>query len=368
MVPLKPFQQEALRSLKSQDHTLVVAPTGSGKSLIFQQFIAERQDRIRALVVAPLNALIRQHRMGLRERGIHVDPKQGPGVRICSPERILGRAAREIREWQPNFLVVDEAHCIGEWGEGFRPAFRTLPSLPRNWGIQKSLWLSATLPPFTRRIILEELEHSVAQLGQFSLPLTLELIRTRIAPAERYELLRRVIGSGSGVSGMVFVNTRESAERVGAWIRTWGLESRIYHAGMSLEERLVLERELRACDGERAVWVVATSAFGMGMDYAFLQRCVLFEPPFSLLSLAQAVGRVGRAGRAARAWVFWHEDDFTRQLWLSRSSDSARIRLEEVWKWCRDPEPRVALEKYFNGEALSGNLGSETEIRYGHPE
>jgi len=149
---------------------------------------------------------------------------------------------------------------------------------------------------------------------------------------------------------MIFVNTRASSERVQRYLRHWGIESLFYHAGMSSEERVGLERVLsRRREGDPPLWVVATSAFGMGMDYAWFRVCILFEPGFTLLSVAQALGRVGRAGREALAYVLWHPDDFLRQEWFMQASLRNRTRLMEVKHWLETPEnPRFSLEKYFN--------------------
>jgi ATP-dependent DNA helicase RecQ len=154
---------------------------------------------------------------------------------------------------------------------------------------------------------------------------------------------------------MIFVNTRHSSERIRAWLKGWGFESVFYHAGMGLEERVGLEADLRKREiGGQAIWVVATSAFGMGMDYPFLSRCILFEPSFTLLSLAQALGRVGRAGASAQARVLWHEDDFLRHSWLAQDSERNRLDFEEVREWCQSEEcPRLALERYFHPSHLS---------------
>lgn len=353
---LKPFQKEALQSLRTLPHTLLIAPTGSGKSLVFQRYIQEQCPR--AVLISPLNALARQHEIAFLRMGIPVSqgvgaggegPPDGRGVWILNPEKIARKFSTRLREWRPELLIVDEAHCVFEWGERFRPDFARVPGWVEEFRIPKSFWCTATLPAEEIRRLEEFFHGGLRVLGRFALPEELDLRIEHTRPFERMDRLWSFLDRERGRSGMIFVNTRHASERVRAWLRAWGFESIFYHAGMGLEERLGLERALRNRDASgQSIWIVATSAFGMGMDYPFLSRCVLFEPSFSLLALAQAIGRVGRAGGSAQALVLWHEDDFPRHSWLSVHSEKSRLAYEEVGRWCQGREcPRRSLERYF---------------------
>lgn len=357
---LRPDQTKALQLLCSNDHLIHIAPTGSGKSIIFQKFIFDHP-RIRTVLISPLNALSRQQEERFKKLGISVFnrscPKSGEsGVWIMSPEKVQGRTLEEVRQWSPQFLIVDEAHCIWEWGVRFRPAYMQILDLVKLPSIQKSLWCSATLPAaFQQELFrhLSEMEGArVEKSGAFGMSENILLRREKIAPEIRLFWLRNFLGFHADQSGMIFCNTRAAAVNLQAQLHFWGINSFYYHAGLSVEEKLNLEKKLKEqSDLSAPVVVVATSAFGMGMDYSFFRFCILFEPPFTILSLVQAIGRVGRnaSGSKVHAHVLWHPSDFARnRSWVDQS---------EIYEWCRTLEnPVRSLENYFNDSRLSGTM------------
>ncbi|MDR3606051.1 MAG: helicase-related protein [Oligoflexia bacterium] len=365
MFQLRPFQERALTALKGRPaHVLCVASTGAGKSLIYERQAARRGTR--TLLVTPLIALARQQLERFRSVGIEVtsatgrgdapgDPPQGKsGAWIISPETLLlpGRR-RQLESWAPNFLVVDECHCLWEWGERFRPAFHLLPDLLRSGEISRSLWLTATLPPHARaalRAAFDGLGVSLIEQGEFSLPANMAIEAKRISWSERsLALLSKVSELRKDGSGLIFVQTRESCERVARLLRASGQAVISYHAGLSAEERRNAESAVRS---QSVPVVVATSAFGMGMDYAHLRWVVLWQAPPSLLSLAQAIGRAGRSAEVpSRACVFWDQEDFQLIDWMTQSSDQKKAELLAVARFFQREKCRAAeLESYFNGQ------------------
>lgn len=315
------------------------------------------------LLVTPLVALARQQAQRLADSGVPVflsagtpgsaSPRPGEaGTWIVSPESLCSPARQEaLRAWQPQFLTVDECHCLWEWGQDFRPAFNPLPELLREHKIPRSLWLTATLPWEARQSLRAQLPaESIAELGHFDLPARLSLTIARVPWPERAEALVDSVRSRAGEAGLVFVSTRESTLRVSRLLAGLGLRSMAYHAGLSVEERKNIEAQVR---GQALDVVVATSAFGMGMDFGHLRWVALWQAPPSLLALAQAIGRVGRGDVAGRAWVFWDSEDFRLLEWtLSDDDPTSRRRRELVHTWeflqnlgCR----RLGLKAYFEG-------------------
>jgi len=363
MFLLRDFQQRAIEALFHHRHLVLVSPTGSGKSLVFQKFIELNRKTARVLLISPLNALARQQAQRLEALGIRVwtsvGPAEdrsrtvpdGPGVWVLNPEKLAKQAWPHLNSFRPDLLIVDEAHCIWEWGEAFRPEFKRILELIEKFEIRRSLWCTATLPPSAREQITRYLPSSHVLMGEFKLPEQLEIKRIRTPLHRRFEFLSRLLTEHARESGIIFVATRTSAENLSRWLNRQGQRSLVYHAGMSSEERRAIEQRL---DEHREVTepvrVVATSAFGMGMDYPFLKFCILFEPAFNLLSLAQSLGRVGRSSEAATAYVLWHEDDFKKLDWLTQKKPERIKELSRVRDWCETCNPeREMLEKYFNG-------------------
>jgi ATP-dependent DNA helicase RecQ len=355
---LKPFQAEALTSLRENAHTVLVSPTGSGKSLIFQRYLVENRLKTRAIFISPLTALARQVANDLKNLGLEVclgvgrkgaPPPSRSGIWIVSPEKLGVHGYQLLRAWQPNLLIVDEAHCVWEWGESFRPAFRKVPKLISELKIQKSFWCTATLPRAARKDLKLYFSKNHLELGQFKLPESL-VLKTNAVPSHQKESeLRELLKNASSESGMIFVSSRKSAEKLRRKLIFWGFDSVFYHAGLLPEERMTIEQNLARHDPSVPVWIVATSAFGMGMNYPFLKTCILYEPSLSLLSLAQALGRVGRSGALATAYVFWNENDFLNLARMLGEQPLALKRLKEVKRWCETRQcQRQELEKYFN--------------------
>jgi ATP-dependent DNA helicase RecQ len=329
MFALRPFQLQALEALSRPGHVLCVAPTGSGKSLIYEN--TAKNGRYRTLIVSPLVALARQQAERLARAGVRAsigtaDPESETW--IVSPEILLYPSHRAaIARFRPRFLVVDECHCLWDWGERFRPAFLLLPKLVREQAIPRSLWLTATLPVPAREELRAAIPPPLTELGGFALPAGLRLSFVRVPWVDRVDALLGWVRDRPE-PGIVFAPTREATVRVARLLSALGRPAIAYHAGFSREERVALERRIAdsssdsSGDSDNAgLIVVATSAFGMGMDHPRLRWVVLWQAPPSVLALAQSVGRVcRREGDSSHALILWDEEDFRLLEWIARGS------------------------------------------------
>jgi ATP-dependent DNA helicase RecQ len=338
-LPLYSFQAAAIARLRASHANLALtAPTGSGKGRILEEIALDPEERI--LVLTPLIALARQQRVRFLRAGVPPDR-----VRILSPEAALFRE-RDIRDWKPTLVAVDEAHCVHEWGARFRPAYGRLLYFLRELGCPRTLWMSATFP----RALLTEISNQIpgewTTLGEFRHPPLLQLRFVQSPANERIEVVREDFRSRTG-PGLLFVGTRKE---VGRYLGLFA-EGRVvlpYHAGMSDEERRSVEALLmRESRGEAKTSVIATNAFGMGMDFPQFEWATLAQAPYSLLALMQACGRVGRGVRPGVATLYWAEEDFRfAGLLLGAENRSAQAELERLREYLEAaPEGRVEIER-----------------------
>lgn len=360
MFSLRPFQREALERLKKPVHLVCIAPTGSGKSLIYER--AAAQPGRKTLLISPLIALARQQAERLREQGLTVvlhpgtspkpEPPVGSGVWIISPESLQSKKQLDaIRRWAPEFLVVDECHCLYDWGENFRKSFLQIPDLINAEKIPRSLWLTATLPQDARTDLESRLQTRLEVMGKFSLSPNLKLRVSRIPALHRPQALAQELRNRKD-AGLIFVSTREMTARLQALLRANGREASTYHAGLSQEERCAVELRFRRSENEV---LISTSAFGMGMDYPNLRWTLLWQPPASLLALAQALGRVGRRPEvSAHASLFWDEEDFQMLRWLYGRSPRGSNALQQIFLYIKEAGCRTSrLEAFFNTDGHS---------------
>jgi ATP-dependent DNA helicase RecQ len=321
----RPGQREVIEHLLQGRHTLAILPTGSGKSLCYQ-LTAQMLSGL-TLVVSPLIALMQDQVEGLVRRGIdnatclssalgatelaarYAQIERGRCKLIyIAPERCDSpRFQQWVRSAPIDLLVIDEAHCISQWGHDFRPHYRTLsrrlPELRR----ATVLALTATATPAVQDDIVRTLELPTMQrvIGDFNRPnLQFEVVamaRSQEKTTRLIELLSQTPGAA-----IVYASTRREAEAVFQRLVGRGFSVCLYHGGLDAAERTQAQRDFQ---DDRVQIMVATVAFGMGVDKPNIRRIIHYNIPGSLESYYQEAGRAGRDGQPATCTLLFSQQD-----------------------------------------------------------
>jgi ATP-dependent DNA helicase RecQ len=333
---LRPEQLEAMEHAAQGRDVLVVLPTGSGKSAIYQVPALLRDGP--AVVVSPLIALQHDQREGLAESVGPLDAVAVNSVQraaenraawealdagtaayvFLAPEQLAAdEVVERIRAAGPALFVVDEAHCVSEWGHDFRPEYLRLGGVIARLGHPVVIALTATAAPPVRADIVERLglrDHREV-LASFDRP-ELHLAAHAYADADqrRAEIVERVVEKTGGGAGLVYCATRKDTEAYADAITARGVAVAAYHAGLKRAEREDVHE--RFLGGDLAV-VVATSAFGMGIDKPDVRYVLHAAAPASLDAYYQEIGRAGRDGEPAVAELHHHVRDFDLQRFLT---------------------------------------------------
>jgi ATP-dependent DNA helicase RecQ len=320
----RPGQEAVIQRLLHGKSALALFPTGSGKSLCFQ-LPALHLDGL-TLVVSPLIALMKDQIDFLQAHGIaaarldssvgveeirHIDAELRAGqlkLLYVAPERFSNeRFLHKLRGVKLALMVIDEAHCISEWGHNFRPDYLKLARLSRALPAERVLALTATATPAVAADICREfaIEKEAFIHTGFYRP-NLFLRTAQCARAEQLDLLTRRLKENPRGPTIVYVTLQRTAERVAASLAQRGLLARAYHAGMEMVEREAVQNWfMRSSDAI----VVATIAFGMGIDKADIRYVYHFNLPKSLENYSQEIGRAGRDGKKAECEMLVCADD-----------------------------------------------------------
>ena len=323
---------------------LVLMPTGGGKSLCYQIPALLRAGV--AIVVSPLIALMQDQVDALRQAGVRagylnstltfgevraIEDHARAGrldLLYVAPERLMGeRTLALLDDLRIALFAIDEAHCVSQWGHDFRPEYLQLSVLHERYPGVPRIALTATADEPTRREIAERLGLGGARVfvSGFDRP----NIRYAIVPKRnaREQLLRFLDAEHRGHAGIVYCLSRRKVEETAQWLRHRGYGALPYHAGMSAEDR---KRHQDAFVREDGVIIVATIAFGMGIDKPDVRFVAHLDLPKSVESYYQETGRAGRDGRPADAWMAYGLADVItlRQMVEGSEAGEQRKRLE----------------------------------------
>ena len=366
-------EQEAIvRHVIAGGDALVLMPTGGGKSLCYQVPALVRPGV--GVVVSPLIALMKDQVDGLRQAGVRaaylnstLSPVEAQDVErairegaldlvYVAPERLMmGRTLDLLSRARLALFAIDEAHCVSHWGHDFRPEYLQLSVLHERFAAVPRIALTATADGPTRRDMVERLNLGGARV--FAAGFDRPNIRYRVLPKDdaKAQLLSFITAQHPGDAGIVYCLSRRRVEDVAAWLCGKGKVALPYHAGLDASTR---ERNQDRFLKEEGVIMVATVAFGMGIDKPNVRFVAHLDAPKSLEAYYQETGRAGRDGLPANAWMTYGLQDVTALLALleganldERQRRIERQRLDALLGYCETASCRRQVLLSYFGEA-----------------
>lgn len=323
----RPLQQDIIESSLEGADTVVLMPTGGGKSLCYQipallsegltvvisPLIALMKDQVQALVAngiaaAFLNSSLTQSQEALVQKRLM--DKQYKLLYIA-PERLFARGFLDfLSELKPGLFAIDEAHCISTWGHSFRPEYKNLAVLKQGFPEVPVMALTATADRVVRQDIADllQLKSPKFYISSFDRP---NLSLSVFPGQKKWEQLRKIVKKYSGESGIIYCGSRAVTEQLAAKLQAAGIKAACYHAGLETHLRSKTQDDFIQ---EKIQVVCATIAFGMGIDKANVRFVVHYNMPGNLESLYQEIGRAGRDGLPAETILFYSYRDVQTHL------------------------------------------------------
>jgi ATP-dependent DNA helicase RecQ len=369
----RPLQAEIIRDALAGRDVFAILPTGGGKSLCFQlpalvqkgltvvisPLISLMKDQVDALQAAGvaatfLNSSLQADESRARLRGLHNGEYR---LLYVAPERLmLSGFLADLRSWHVNLLAIDEAHCISEWGHDFRPEYRQLADLRTHFPSVPLMALTATATERVRGDIVTQLKlrDPVCYLASFNRP---NLNYRVLAKSKPYDQLIKFINDRPGESGIVYCQSRRSAESLSAKLNDDYVTARPYHAGLASNERST-NQELFLRDEVRVI--CATIAFGMGINKPNVRFVVHYDLPKNIEGYYQETGRAGRDGLPSECVLLFSAGDavkysrFIDEKISARERQIAREQLQLMVHYAESSDCRRRVLLGYFGETLPG--------------
>lgn len=339
----RPLQNEIIDTVLNKKDTLALLPTGGGKSLCYQLPALLLEGT--CIVISPLLALMKDQVSQLKNMGIEAEYLSSEldefdaeiifnnckdnltKLLYVSPERLTNPLfLQNLEEIQVSFIAVDEAHCISEWGQDFRPSYQNIKAFRENFDNISCLALTATATDkVMQEIILKINLHSPTVFQQSFKRENIKIFIEKIA--DKYQRVLDVIKYNES-SGIVYVRTRREAEELAQFLQKNNLKNvDFYHAGLSAKEKNIRQKNWSNSDKHT---LISTNAFGMGIDKDNVRFVIHYSPSNSVENYYQEIGRAGRDGDKSFAMLLWNDQELKNYDQILMSQTPNKIEFEKV--------------------------------------
>ncbi len=368
----RPNQQGIIENVLSGSDTLAIMPTGGGKSLCFQLPALAMEGT--AIVISPLIALMKDQVDALRSNGIDAayfnssQPAEEQNEILeklitkqlkliyVAPESLWG-LTNYLSKININLIAVDEAHCISSWGHDFRPAYTQLSRLKAEFPGTPIIALTATADKATQDDITKQLgiSHAKRYISSFDRP----NIYLDVRPGQqRIQQIFKFLGSRGKQSGIIYCLSRKSTDMLASKLKAKGYDAKSYHAGLDADDRSKIQEDFI---NDRVPIIVATIAFGMGIDKSNVRWVIHYNMPKNIEGYYQEIGRGGRDGLKSHALMFYSFADVVMLRKFAQGTPTEEFQLAKLERMQQFAEAlscrRKALLNYF-GEYITEDCGN----------